>query len=137
MRVMVIYESTRGRTKAMAEAICKGIQAENAECDLVSAAEYKGLGDACAVAVGASTRMKRPLPKVRQILGEMPSLDGKPVAAFGSYGWSGEAPGFIGTQLESLGGKLVDEPLKVKDFPDEQALEACSALGKKLVGGCK
>ncbi|MFW9846950.1 MAG: flavodoxin domain-containing protein [Candidatus Thorarchaeota archaeon] len=134
---MVIYESTRGRTKAMAEAICKGIQSDNAECDLMSADEYKGHGDACAVAVGSSTRMKRPLPKVRQILGEMPSLEGLPVAAFGSYGWSGEAPDAIGSQLESLGGRLVDKPLRVKDYPDEQALEACSALGKRLAESCR
>lgn len=103
----------------------------------MSADEYKGHGDACAVAVGSSTRMKRALPKVRQILGEMPLLEGLPVAAFGSYGWSGEAPDAIGSQLESLGGRLVDKPLRVKDYPDEQALEACSALGKRLAESCR
>lgn len=137
MRVVVVYESTRGRTKAMADAICEGVKSAGADCDLVNAPGFKELGDACALAVGASTRMKRPLPKVRQILSELQPLDGKPVASFGSYGWSGEAPGVIGQQLESLGGALVDSPLRVKDYPDEAGLEACKDLGRKLAESCK
>ncbi|MHA2021870.1 MAG: flavodoxin domain-containing protein, partial [Candidatus Thorarchaeota archaeon] len=121
----------------MADAICEGIKSAGADCDLKNAPGFKGLGDACALAVGASTRMKRPLPKVRQIISEMQPLDGKPVAAFGSYGWSGEAPGFIGQQLESLGGVLVDSPLRVKDYPDEAGLDACRELGRKLAENCK
>lgn len=137
MRVIVVYETTRGRTKAMADAICEGVKSAGADCDLINATGFKELGDACALAVGASTRMKRPLPKVRQILSELQPLDGKPVAAFGSYGWSGEAPEVIGQQLESLGGALVDSPLRVKDYPDDTGIEACKALGRKLAERCK
>ncbi|MFX0107183.1 MAG: flavodoxin domain-containing protein [Candidatus Hodarchaeota archaeon] len=136
MRVVVIFESTRGRTKAMAEAICEGVKSTDATCDLIAAAGFSGLGEYCALAVGSSTRMKRPLPKVRQILGEIGKIEGKPVAAFGSYGWSGEAPDFLGQQLESLGGTLVDKPLRAKDYPSEEALEECKDLGKKLVNSC-
>ncbi len=137
MRVVVVYESTRGRTKAMAEAICEGVKSADVDCDLINAPAFKGLDDACALAVGASTRMKRPLPKVRQIISELQPLDGKPVAAFGSYGWSGEAPGFIGQQLESLGGVLVESPLRVKDYPDDAGIEACMRIGKRLAESCK
>ncbi|MHA2042585.1 MAG: flavodoxin domain-containing protein, partial [Candidatus Thorarchaeota archaeon] len=86
MRIVVVFESTRGRTKAMADAICEGVKSAGVDCDLINAPGFKELGDACALAIGASTRMKRPLPKVRQILSELQSLDGKSVAAFGSYG---------------------------------------------------
>ncbi|MFW9966201.1 MAG: flavodoxin domain-containing protein [Candidatus Thorarchaeota archaeon] len=137
MRVVVIYESTRGRTKVMAEAICEGAKSAGVDCDLINAPSFKSLDNACALAVGASTRMKRPLPKVRQILTELPPLDGKPVAAFGSYGWSGEAPEFIGNQLESLGGVLVDSPLRVKDYPDNAGIQACMGIGKRLAESCK
>ena len=95
MQVTVIYESTRGRTKAMADAICEGVRSSSVDCNLIEAARFQDIGDACAFAIGSSTRMKRPLPKVRQILAEMGKIDGKPSAAFGSYGWSGEAPDFI------------------------------------------
>jgi len=137
MRVLVVYESTRGRTKAMADAICEGVKSAGADCELINASGFKEVGDACALAVGASTRMKRPLPKVRQILSELHPLEGKPVAAFGSYGWSGEAPEFIGQQLESLGGNLVSSPLRVKDYPDESGIEACKELGQKLAESCQ
>ncbi|MFW9800425.1 MAG: flavodoxin domain-containing protein [Candidatus Thorarchaeota archaeon] len=136
MRVLVIYESTRGRTKAMAEAICEGVKSRNIDCDLIDAAKFQDLGDACALAIGSSTRMKRPLPKVRQILAEIGQLDGTPSAAFGSYGWSGEAPDFIGQQMVALGGTLVDSPLKAKDYPNEEALESCRELGRKLAKTC-
>ncbi|MFQ5832231.1 MAG: flavodoxin domain-containing protein [Candidatus Thorarchaeota archaeon] len=136
MKVLIVYESTRGRTKAMADAICEGVQSGKAECLLIDAAKFQAVGDVCAVAIGSSTRMKRPLPKVRQILAEMGQLDGKPSAAFGSYGWSGEAPDFIGQQMVALGGTLVDKPLKAKDYPNEEALESCRELGRKLAKNC-
>ena len=87
MKVIVIFESTRGRTKAMAEAICEGVQSVGKECELVDAKDFSSIDGACAIAVGSSTRMKRTLPKVRQILTELSSLDGIPGAAFGSFGW--------------------------------------------------
>jgi flavodoxin I len=138
MQVFVIWESTRGRTKAMAEAVCDGIREAGGNCNLVEARDFQNLDDACAVAVGSSTRMKRPLPKVRQILGEIGGLDGKPVAAFGSYGWSGEAPDEINNLLVDAGGNpVIEKPIKAKDYPGEDALQKCRDLGKSLTDACK
>jgi len=137
MRVIVVYESTRGRTKAMAEAICEGVKSQGATCDLIVAANFTEVGDACAIAIGSSTRMKRTLPKTRQILAELKELDGIAAAGFGSYGWSGEAPEFISQELEKLGAKMVEgQPLRVKDHPNEENLELCRELGRKLAEGC-
>ena len=136
MKVIVIFESTRGRTKAMAEAICKGVTSKGKICEVVDAKDVNGIGDACALAVGSSTRMKKPLPKVKQILAEMKPLEGIPTAAFGSFGWSGEAPDEIAKALKEKGGKLVDDPLKVKDYPNEEQLEACRDLGVNLATSC-
>ena len=137
MKVIVIFETTRGRTKAMAEAICEGVQSEGKECELVDAKDFSSVDGACAIAVGSSTRMKRTLPKVRQILSELSPLEGIPGAAFGSFGWSGEAPDVIATELERLGAKLVDgQPLKVKDYPNDEMLVLCKALGGVLANAC-
>jgi flavorubredoxin len=61
------------------------------------------------------------------------SLKGKTGAAFGSYGWSGEAPKLI---LEILKNKFEmiapESPLSVKYTPDEAGLEKCFALGKRV-----
>ncbi len=136
MKVIVIFESTRGRTKAMAQAICEGVKAKGKECELVDAKEFNGIEGACALAVGSSTRMKRTLPKVKQILAEMSELNGIPTAAFGSFGWSGEAPDEIAKGLVGKGGKMIGEPLKVKDYPNEEQLAACSKLGEDLADAC-
>ena len=137
MKVLVVYESTRGRTKAMADAICEGAKTAGASCEVVEAKSFGGLTDACALAIGSSTRMKRPLPKVKQILSDLPDLGGKPSAAFGSYGWSGEAPDEIARGISDHGGSLVDgQPIRAKDFPSESVLEQCRELGEKLATNC-
>ena len=137
MKVLVVYESTRGRTKAMAEAICEGATAAGAGCVITEAKDFTGLGDACAFAIGSSTRMKRPLPRVRQILGELSNLKDLPAAGFGSYGWSGEAPDEIVRLLVDSGASLVDDTsLKAKDYPSEDCLEVCRELGRKLAATC-
>lgn len=122
----------------MAEAICEGARNAGADCNLIPALDFAEVGDACALAIGSSTRMKRTLPKTRQILDELKGVKDMPAAGFGSYGWSGEAPEFISQQLESLGANMVDgQPLRVKDFPREDDFEKCRALGQSLAQACK
>jgi len=138
MKVGVIYESTRGRTKAMAEAICKGVTETGAECAVIDAKDFIGIDGYCALAIGSSTRMKRVLPKVKQILAELEDLKGLPAAAYGSYGWSGEAPDEINQRLQELNAEIViDQPIKAKDYPGEAVLEECQSLGVKLVESCQ
>ncbi len=137
MKVGVIYESTRGRTKAMAEAICEGVTSSGAECEIVDAKEFNGLADFCAFAIGSSTRMKRVLPMVKRILSELTDLKGLPAASYGSYGWSGEAPDEITNRLIELNVELViEQPIKAKDYPGKSVLEECRNLGTLLAGKC-
>ena len=60
-------------------------------------------------------------------------LKGKVGAAFGSYGWSGEAPKFL---LEIIKNKfemqVVEAPLLAKYVPDENMLGKCRDLGKRV-----
>jgi flavorubredoxin len=81
--------------------------------------------------------MKQILPIAKRVLAELPELKGLPVAAFGSYGWSGEAPDEIANRLKDRGGKLVIEyPIKAKDYPGESILEECRSLGRRLAESC-
>jgi flavorubredoxin len=60
-------------------------------------------------------------------------LKGKLGAAFGSYGWSGEAPKLV---LEILKNRfemqIIEPPLLARYTPDQNALAACKDLGKKI-----
>ncbi|MBD3406075.1 MAG: hypothetical protein GF411_08125 [Candidatus Lokiarchaeota archaeon] len=137
MKVLVIYESTRGRTKAMAEAICEGVIDKGKNCTVLPAENFAGLENVCVLAVGSSTRMKRPLPKVRNLLSEIELRNGLAVFAFGSYGWSGEAPDMIMDALKERGGiPAIETPLKVKDQPSEIDLKKCNKIGGTLSDLC-
>jgi flavodoxin I len=61
------------------------------------------------------------------------SLKGKTGAAFGSYGWSGEAPKLV---LEIMTNKfemhVTEPPLVVKYTPDQNSLNMCRELGKRV-----
>ena len=61
------------------------------------------------------------------------NLKDKAAVAFGSYGWSGEAPKLV---LEIMKNRfamnVLDQPLLVKYSPYQTALEKCRNLGKKV-----
>lgn len=137
MHVAVLYESTTGRTRTMAQAICEGVRSEGVVCELIEASSFQNLKGVCALAVGSSTRIKKPLPAIREVLSTMTDITGLSAASFGSYGWSGEGPDVIADLLRSKGARLIqDQPLKAKDFPDEEKLDECKALGRRLAREC-
>jgi flavorubredoxin len=61
------------------------------------------------------------------------SLKGKVGAAFGSYGWTGEAPKLV---LEIMKYKfemqVTEPPLLARYLPDQKTLADCRELGKRV-----
>jgi flavorubredoxin len=55
---------------------------------------------------------------------------GKKAAAFGSYGWSGEAVKIIENQLRTLKLNVVMEGMSSKFYPGEQKQEQMISFGK-------
>jgi flavorubredoxin len=53
-------------------------------------------------------------------------------AAFGSYGWSGEAVKMINKELEVMKFDVVDPGMRVQYIPDKEALEACYEFGRMI-----
>ena len=53
-------------------------------------------------------------------------------AAFGSFGWSGEAAGYINEILEDMKVEIIAEPLNIKYVPDSDDLDKCFTLGKSV-----
>lgn len=61
------------------------------------------------------------------------SLKGKVGAAFGSYGWTGEAPKLVTEIMKYKFEMQVNEPpLLARYLPDQKMLADCKALGKKV-----
>ena len=53
-------------------------------------------------------------------------------AAFGSYGWSGEAVKLVTKELEQMKFDIIDPGVRIQYVPDGNGLDACRELGKKI-----
>jgi flavorubredoxin len=84
--------------------------------------------------VGGPTLNNGLFPSLADFLSYMKGL--KPLnkigAAFGSYGWSGEAVKMITKELESMKFNIIDPGLKIQYVPDKQGLENCFEYGRKI-----
>ncbi len=135
-KVVVVYLSTSGNTKAMAEAIAEGVRARNIDAQVVNfhEARIEEIKSADAIALGSSTFYYKMLPPMEKFIESLSkaNVKGKIGAAFGSYGWSGEAPVMIAEKMRELGIKVIDPVLRIQYQPTDKDLEECKQLGKDI-----
>ena len=134
LKAIVVYLSTSGNTKAMAEAIAKGIESMNVDVKAISFYDAKSeeLKEAEAIAVGSSTFYYKMLPPMEKFINETLAATnpkGKIGAAFGSYGWSGEAPIVIAEKMREMGMTVMDPVLRILHTPTDKDLQECKRLG--------
>lgn len=102
-KLIIVYASGMGTTKAMAEAIEEGARSAGVETTTKSAYDAipEELAEADGVALGSSTYDYAMLKPMETFLDRLKTvnLKGKVGAAFGAYGWSGEAPGEIADRM--------------------------------------
>jgi flavodoxin short chain len=135
-KIAVIYLSTSGNTKAMADSIAEGITSKNVIVTTMNfhEARIEEIRSADAIAIGSSTfhyKMLPPMEKFMESL-EKANVAGKLGASFGSYGWSGEAPIDIANKMRKLGMEVIDPVLRIQYQPTDKDLEECKRLGKDL-----
>jgi len=135
-KVVVVYLSTSGNTKAMANAIVEGVESKNVEAVAMNfhEARIEELKTADAIAIGSSTFYYKMLPPMEKFIESLSkaNVNGKIGASFGSYGWSGEAPVMIAEKMREMGLKVIDPVLRIQYQPSEKDLEECKRLGKDL-----
>jgi len=140
-KVVVVYLSTSGNTKAMADAIVDGANSRNANAKAVNFHEAKieDIIAADAIAIGSSTFHYKMLPPMEKFIENLKKANvaGKVGAAFGSYGWSGEAPIMIAEEMRELGMNVIDPVLRIQYQPTEKDLDECKRLGKDIVSKVK
>jgi flavorubredoxin len=90
--------------------------------------------DAGAILVGSPTLNNGLFPTVSDFLTYMKGLKPKPkiAAAFGSYGWSGEAVGQINQALEEMKFNVLFPGLRVQYVPAGEGINACMDLAEKI-----
>ena len=134
-KTAVIYWSGTGNTEAMAKAVQKGAGL-GAQLFAVSDFDASKVDAFDAFALGCPAMGSEALedgefePLFNEIKGQ---LAGKKVALFGSYGWGdGEWMRSWEDDCADAGINLAVESVICNDAPDEEALEACRALGETL-----
>lgn len=139
-KIAVIYWSGSGNTEAMAKAVAEGATSDNTEVSLLFVGEATPdiVRDADAVALGCPSMGAEVLEEAEMdpFVSSIESVvSGKPLALFGSYGWgNGEWMEDWAARMTNSGAKLVADGLIIMNTPDDQGLEECKALGKKLIG---
>ncbi|MDR1630632.1 MAG: flavodoxin [Oscillospiraceae bacterium] len=137
-KVAVVYWSGTGNTQAMADFVAEGAKQAGAEVSVFTAAEFS------AEAMDAYDALAFGCPSMgAEVLEEdefepmftacKPKLKGKKIALFGSFGWGdGEWMREWDAECKNLGANLACDYVICNEAPDDEAQNACVALGTAL-----
>ncbi|MEZ5454315.1 MAG: FprA family A-type flavoprotein [Thiothrix sp.] len=139
--LIIFYMSSYGNTARMAEAIYNG--ADEIEGVRVSLYDLEGgevdpfvdlIEEADALLFGSPTINGDAVKPVWDLLSSLAvvNLKGKLGAAFGSYGWSGEAVRMIEDRMRGLKMRVPQEGLRVKLIPTQEELAECTGFGRAM-----
>ena len=138
-KVYIIFWTQGGNTGAMAAAIGEGVKEASKEPVFLAPLEanIEDLKALPAFAMGCPAMGAEVLeetemePFVEEVEG---IVSGKQVALFGSYGWGdGQWMRDGVDRMNAAGATVIDgEGLMAHEAPDEEAVEACKALGRTL-----
>jgi len=139
-KAVVLYDTMWGSTAEMARVIGEGLAAGGLRVKLMnlSAAHRSDvvaeLLEAGALLVGSPTMNNQMFPTVADTMTYLKGLQPRNLAAaaFGSYGWSGEAPKHLAAMLDDMGLSAAAEPLRIPYVPDETALIQCREFGLRV-----
>ena len=137
----VFYMSSYENTHKMAQKVVEGADSVEGVVasmyDLASLEESNMvdlLEESDGIIIGSPTINGDAVKPAWDLLACMAFLEssGKVGAAFGSYGWTGEAPEMLHDRMRWLKFRLPVKPLKVKLIPTAEELEECFAFGVEV-----
>ncbi|MDO8931075.1 MAG: FprA family A-type flavoprotein [Rhodocyclaceae bacterium] len=139
--LLVFYLSAYGNTRAMAEAVAAGAEGAGGvrvslyDLETVEVAPFVDLiEEADCLAFGSPTINGDAVKPVWDLLSSLAAVNvrGKLGAAFGSYGWSGEAVAMIEDRLRGLKLRVPVKGVRAKLIPTDAELADCRQLGGEL-----
>jgi NADH oxidase (H2O-forming) len=139
--LLIFYLSAYGSTRTMAEALSAG--AEAAGGVRVSLYDIEGgevspfvdlIEEADGLAFGSPTINGDAVKPVWDLLSSLTAVNvrGKLGAAFGSYGWSGEAVPMVEDRLRGLKLRVPVKGVRARLIPTAEELAQCRELGRDL-----
>ena len=139
-KALVIYDTMWHSTEIMAKAVADGIEQEGMSVKLMNLkANHRSdiiaeALDARALVFGSPTLNNGVLPRMAGLLSYMKGLKPRKKigAAFGSYGWSGEAVKLMNRYMEEMKFDIIEPGVRVKYVPTHDHLKECVEMGKKI-----
>ena len=143
--VVIAYDCLYEATASIAEAIARGLFNRGVKHKIVNVGDsdvsdlIADLFRASGMIIGSSTINNSMHRSVAGLLDDVRGhqLKGKLGAAFGSYGWSGEAPKHIAEHLKQTGLRMFGEPIRIKYAPTGAELAECTAFGEQFADALK
>jgi flavorubredoxin len=139
--MLIFYISSYGNTARMAEAIyaaaraVPGVRASLYDLEGGDVSTFADLlEEADALVLGSPTINGDAVKPIWDLLSSLTVIDvkGKLGAAFGSYGWSGEAVRMIEDRLRGLKLRVPVPGIRVKLIPTGEELDECHQFGRAL-----
>ncbi|MDR3084686.1 MAG: FprA family A-type flavoprotein [Christensenellaceae bacterium] len=144
-RIPIFYCSAYGNTKSLAQAVREGVLGAipDAEVPLYNIIEHdlnalaEEMNGSDAFLIGSPTINREAVPPAWQLLSlaDAINIQKRPVALFGSFGWSGEAVPHLSERLQSLKCAVFEQQLKVCFVPTQGDLAAARAFGEAFAKG--
>lgn len=140
-KICVVFWSQSGNTESMANAVGEGITEAGKEAVVVNVSDISAdeLAQVNVFAMGCPAMGAEVLEEseMEPFVEELESkVSGKTIGLFGSYGWGdGEWMRDWTDRMTNQGATVVDgEGVICQDAPDDDVIEKCKELGKKLAG---
>ena len=138
-KVAVVYWSGTGNTEMMAQKVAEGAKEAGAEVSVLTCADFSAddVDAYDAIAFGCPAMGDEVLEDTEfepMFDGCKDALKGKNIALFGSYGWGdGEWMRNWEESCKEASANLVCDSVICQEEPDDEATDACKALGAALV----
>lgn len=159
-KALVIYSTMTGNTKKLAEKLLLGLEDKGINTEVINVSKdfdmdsiKSSIESADLLLFGSSTRYADMVGGIEEVLKGVKDMDlqNKVGAAFGTYGWSGEAVEVVNDYLKEMNIKLLDSsymikvtgmndislPVRVKFNPDleeERIRKIAHAIGDSIIG---
>lgn len=137
-KVLIVYATRTGETEKIGNLIAEGIRIAGHEADVVKVTDVKkaeNLKDYDAVVLGSPTYHGEMVQGMKTLLfmAEQAGLEGKVGAAFGAFGWSGEAPDRIFETMKNIFKmKMVSIPLRLKSANLGGGMKMAQDYGREI-----
>ncbi len=145
LQAVIAYETIWGATEKMAHAVARGLDDEATPSVLIDLRQHhcsavmNALMDGNALVLGSATRNNMPMVGMAGLVAHVGGLKPQNLvgAAFGSYGWSGEAPRILADELAAMKVELAGEPVRAAYGPSADDEAKCRALGRDVARALK